>query len=91
MPEINRPKTIDQIANKLQATSNAGHDTIRIPVADMYQLLEELRQLQTAIMPFVAVAERYMSLLESDNPAVYLPVPASAYKKCIWLNNTKIA
>lgn len=83
-------EVIDRIATKVQRISEEGvTDTIRITLQDMYAMLSELRALQTAIMPFAAAAMRLPPF--PDETCISLPVAIGAYKKCIWLNNTKIA
>lgn len=85
--------TIERIARRTEQRSNEGFDTISIPLTDMYELLTEFRTLQSAIMPFAAAANRPEAIPTdfADEACISLPVAISAYKRCIWLNNTKIA
>ena len=83
---------VDKFAAKCESYSNIGMKELTLPLDQAYEILDELRQLQSAIMAFATAADKPMALQDSytgkplrDEDMASLPAPVHAWRKAKYL------
>lgn len=87
---------VEKFAKKCEDYSNIGLRDVTFSLAHAYEVLAEIRQLQSAILAFAAVAGRpgvladpYSGIPLRDEDMASLPAPVHAWRKAKYLMITR--